>query len=107
MPYYEFVCAGCGPFLEFQKMSERKPAAVCPACHSLASKEFPSVNLRSMSPANRQAWARNERSAHEPHVCSSGCSHGPRPKAATPRKDGKPAFQKSLRPNRRPWMLGH
>ena len=105
MPLYEYQCAECGPFAQLFSIRETSTTAECPLCLRESKKLFPVVNLREMRPENRLAWERNERSAHAPKVCGSGCSHSP-PKQRSPGGD-KPALQGSKRRNRRPWMLGH
>lgn len=108
MPVYEFECRDCGPFTELRRLDRSSLPANCPACGELSPKVFSVINLRAMRPENRTAHERNERSAHAPHVCGSGCSHGhakPKPRAKKP--SDKPALQYSTKPNSRPWMLGH
>ena len=109
MPVYEHDCARCGPFTELRPLALAGASAPCPHCGRAAPKIFSAVNLRAMRPENRQAWERNERSAHAPHVCGTGCTHGhAKPKAkARARPGDKPALQYSTKENRRPWMLGH
>lgn len=107
MPVYEYQCSECGPFVEVRPLAESSAPGSCPRCGRASPKLFPMVNLRSMRPENRTAWERNERSAHAPHVCGSGCSHGATPKKARTARDGKPALQASRKRNSRPWMLGH
>ena len=108
MPYYEYQCDACGPFMLLRPLSECSSPVDCPDCHEQAQKIFPVVNLRNMSPTNRIAWERNEKSTHAPHVCSSGCSHKHKPAKPKPKqKDGRPALEMSTKKNRRPWMLGH
>ena len=107
MPAYEFKCAHCGPFTQLRPLSQSSGPANCPACGALVPKIFSVIHLRAMRPENRTAWERNERSAHQPHVCGAGCSHGsakPKPRA-DPAK--RPALESSKKRNRRPWMLGH
>ena len=108
MPIYEYHCEECGSFAQLRRIDQSSQPAKCPECGTLASKIFPIIHLRSMRSENRTAWERNERSAHAPHVCSSGCSHGtvklsPSAEAALE----KPRLQSSRKRNRRPWMLGH
>ncbi len=108
MPLYDFECRACGPFTQLRSMAESGAPCACPACGASAAKVFPIVHLREMRPENRTAWERNERSAHAPHVCSAGCSHGPGSKPAASRsRPEKPAARGSTKRNRRPWMLGH
>lgn len=106
MPVYEYDCVDCGVFEEFHGLSESRQPRSCPHCGKTSPRIFSVIHLREMNPASRIAHERNERSAHAPHVCGSGCSHGtPRQKATS--KSGKPALQSSTKRNRRPWMLGH
>ena len=107
MPVYEYNCEECGPFTKMRSLDMSSAPANCPECGTSSPKIFSVINLRAMRPENRTAWERNERSAHAPHVCGAGCSHGPsKPQRAT--KPGeKPAMQASTKQNSRPWMLGH
>ncbi|HTD67585.1 MAG TPA: zinc ribbon domain-containing protein [Candidatus Limnocylindria bacterium] len=108
MPLYEFECENCGRFARLRRFGQSSDPANCPECGASAPRIFSVVNLRAMAPANRAAHERNERSAHAPHVCGSGCSHGhskPKPRATSDLE--KPALQYSSKKNRRPWMLGH
>ena len=75
MPVYEFECRDCGPFTELRSLDRSSLPANCPACGEVSPKVFSIINLRAMRPENRTAHDRNERSAHAPHVCGSGCSH--------------------------------
>jgi len=105
MPVYEYDCGQCGPFSKWRSLAECSLPAECPACGVSAVKLFPVVNLRAMSSSNRLAWARNEQSAHAPHACGAGCGHN---RGTTPKKPrNKPRFSAPLKPNSRPWMLGH
>ena len=108
MPVYEYHCEECGPFTKLRCLDQSSGPADCPDCSESSPKVFSAVNLRSMRAENRTAWERNERSAHAPHVCGAGCSHGhakPKSRATTP--GDKPAMQSSTKANSRPWMLGH
>ena len=108
MPLYEFECARCGAFTELRGLERSSAPARCPHCREMSPRVFSVINLRALRPEARTAHERNERSAHAPHVCGSGCSHGPvRPKAKARTKGDKPALQYSTKRNRRPWMLGH
>lgn len=108
MPLYEYQCRKCGPFTEIRSVDRSGLPADCPECGRASAKIFPIINLRTMRPENRMAHERNERSAHAPHVCGAGCSHGPsKPKAARVKSGDRPALQSSTKRNRRPWMLGH
>jgi putative FmdB family regulatory protein len=108
MPLYEYYCDECGPFTKVRGFDQSSAPASCPECEASSPRIFSVINLRSMRPENRTAWERNERSAHAPHVCGAGCSHGQaksKPRATTPA--GKPALQISNERNNRSWMLGH
>lgn len=108
MPVYEFECRDCGPFTELRSLDRSSLPANCPGCGELAPKVFSVINLRAMRPENRRAHELNERSAHAPHVCGSGCSHGhAKPKSRVKKQPDKPALQYSTKQNSRPWMLGH
>lgn len=100
MPVYEYHCPACGVFAELAKMSEAARPAACPSCQQLAPRVLSVPRLATLSPAQRRAHERNEKSAHEPRrtqrsTCGAGCGHthhAPAPRPARPR---------------RPWMLGH
>lgn len=108
MPLYEFECEDCGPFAKLRNLDQSSLPAACPECGASSARVFSVINLRSTGPINRIAHERNERSAHAPHVCGSGCSHThakSKPRAA--KNSDKPVLQYSTRRNSRPWMLGH
>lgn len=105
MPVYEYNCEECGPFTKMRGLDMSSAPANCPECGASSPKIFSMINLRTMGSENRIAWERNERSAHAPHVCGAGCSHGhARPRQVT---SEKPVLQTSGKRNSRPWMLGH
>ena len=108
MPVYEFECPDCGRFTALRNLALSGHPAACPTCGTVSPKVFSVINLRGMRPENRVAHERNERSAHAPHVCGSGCSHGhTKTKPRVKPKTDKPALQYSTKQNSRPWMLGH
>ena len=108
MPVYEFECAVCGPFTELRRLDRSILPANCPHCGKVSPKIFSVIHLRALRPENRVAHERNERSAHAPHVCGSGCSHGhAKPKSRANKQSDKPPLPYSTKPNSRPWMLGH
>jgi putative FmdB family regulatory protein len=98
MPIYEYRCPRCGLFSELVKMSHASAPASCPTCQAMAQRVISIPRLTTLSRAQRTAWERNEKSAHEPQrasrnsCCASpaGCAHKPR----------APQIK-------RPWMLGH
>ncbi len=104
MPIYEYHCESCGVFDLMRTLQESSQSAPCPECGGKAQKQFPLVNLRGTTPAVRKAHETNERSAHAPHVCSSGCGHSHAPRRGA---GDRPVLQRSTKRNRRPWMLGH
>ena len=100
MPVYEFECRDCGSFTELRSLDRSSLPANCPSCGEVSPKVFSVINLRAMRPENR--------TAHAPHVCGSGGSHTHgRPKSRAKKQVDKPALQYSIKPNSRPWMLGH
>jgi putative FmdB family regulatory protein len=108
MPVYEYDCGTCGSFTLFRPLHQSSQPAECPDCGLVAEKVFPVVHLAAMRPEKRKAWERNDRSAHQPHVCGSGCSHQSIKTNAKPKdRNGKPALEFSKKQNSRPWMLGH
>lgn len=108
MPVYEYNCEECGPFTKLRSLEQCSAPANCPECGASSAKIFPVIHLRAMRPENRVAWERNERSAHAPHVCGTGCSHErTKPKSTAARPGDKPVMQASTKRNSRPWMLGH
>jgi len=106
MPVYEYNCEECGPFTKLRGLDQSSHPANCPECGASSPNIFSVIHLRAMRPENRIAWERNERSAHAPHVCGSGCSHD-RVKPKNRISGDKPAMQASTKRNSRPWMLGH
>lgn len=113
MPLYDFECRDCGDFSEFRTIADRDELMTCPVCGRPAARIVTAPNLALMTPLNRMAAVRNERSRHEPRVgmktscCSGGsCSHK-RTKSKLQKDGDKPALRGSRKKNRRPWMLGH
>lgn len=116
MPFYDYTCKNCGPFLLSRPMEQRDAPARCPECETLAAREMTAPNLSLMAAPLRSAHARNEKSAHEPgvrskHRCGSGCGCGSgksSSKKTTRTVDlGKTGrFEATIKP-KRPWMLGH
>ncbi|MEM7401759.1 MAG: FmdB family zinc ribbon protein [Pseudomonadota bacterium] len=104
MPIYSYNCETHGEFVELRSISERDGLANCPNCNELAKRSITAPNLGIMSAANRTAWARNEKSMHEPkrvsHQHTHACSHSQKSTASQPE-------YKSASAGTRPWMLGH
>jgi len=104
MPIYEYQCEQHGNFAHQTDIDKRDDDYFCPACGSMTKRIISAPSLSLMSDRNRQAWARNEKSAHEPmrkkkHVCSSSCNH-------SHNNTDKTSNMQSQN-NGRPWMLGH
>lgn len=111
MPMYDYSCSSCGEFSALRPLSEYRDPMPCPTCGETAARVITAPNLACMSASNRQAWERNERSAHEPRrgSCSSGsCGHAHhRAKPTAGAVAAAPAAIKKPSGQTRPWMLGH
>lgn len=111
MPIYEYQCDRCGTFSNSIPMSRAAEPAACPECGAGSPRIISAPFVAGLSMPLRQAWERNERSAHEPRVSrksACGCrgAHTCRP-AAEPSRVAGAALQASTRTHSRPWMLGH
>ena len=110
MPVYEFHCSDHGTTNVLRSIADRDLPVSCPDCGATAVRLTSAPRLTVMTAANRDAWARNERSAHEPRRASrSACGHvhsaGEGCRSAT---DGAAAQSLRQAPKSgRPWMLGH
>lgn len=107
MPIYEYRCDNHGDFSHQAEIAKRNDDCFCPTCGSIAERIISAPSLALMSDTNRKAWARNEKSAHEPtrkkkHVCSSSCNHN-----HTSNNTSKQSGYMQSPTNARPWMLGH
>ena len=107
MPLYEYECPQCGPFTAVRELAKSSHPAQCVQCGQEARKIFSIINFRTMAPRNRVAHERNERSAHSPHICGSGCNHHNSKVRRVGQSSDKPVLQSSTKRYRRPWMLGH
>ena len=106
MPLYDYSCEQHGIFSSLLPIAKRDDGVTCPDCGNLSERVISAPRLALMNPQNRNAWERNERSAHEPlkakkHACGhhhhhDGHSHGPQ----------TPALKQGAT-SARPWMLGH
>ncbi|BAM04934.1 zinc ribbon domain-containing protein [Phycisphaera mikurensis] len=106
MPRYDFDCPAHGTF-EVQRPIARSGAkCACPRCGADATRLFASPMTRKMAPSQITAHDRNEKSAHAPHVCGSGCSHkhgaGRVPLSETTGR-GVPTASRGPRP----WVIEH
>lgn len=106
MPLYDYSCPQHGNFSSLLPIAKRNEKMVCPNCGSSSERVISAPRLAIMNPNNRNAWERNERSAHEPisskkHAC--GHSHHA---AEKNHESHQPEWKQTSR-NTRPWMLGH
>ena len=108
MPIYEYQCEEHGNFTRQIEIAKRNDDCFCPACGTITKRVISAPSLSLMSDTNREAWSRNEKSAHEPmrkkkHVCSHSCNHGSHDKSSSNNQSGYMQAQNKGRP----WMLGH
>ncbi|BBP00705.1 FmdB family zinc ribbon protein [Sulfuriferula nivalis] len=117
MPLYDYHCEECGSFTEIRKMSESDLNMECPSCGASSERVITAPQLAILGKAQRSAYERNEKSAHEPkmarrsscgcngtHTCStSGKSSKSKEKTAA-KTNG---FEMQTKKTARPWMLGH
>ncbi|GII57686.1 hypothetical protein Pth03_60750 [Planotetraspora thailandica] len=68
MATYEFQCSACGPFDVVLPMGTASPYRDCPQCGKPGRRVFTPPHLARLSPALAGAFAREERSRHEPEV---------------------------------------
>jgi putative FmdB family regulatory protein len=112
MPVYDYLCDRCGPFTLMRPMAESALGASCPDCARSSPRAIMTApRLSTLSSAQRQANAINERSAHAPRtLAESKAAHGPgcsccsaKPTSARAQKrNGAKGF-----PDKRPWMISH
>ena len=83
MPLYDYACAQCGPFRDWQPMIRSGDEVECPSCGILSKRSAAMPFLPCVSRENRIAHERNERSADSPMVMrredmpgSHGHGHG-------------------------------
>merc|ERR1712091_443653 len=87
MPLYEYQCSHHGLFEDFAVLSRRNEQLPCPECSEMSVRVVSAPQLRTLSPLNRMASERNERSRHEPRLSGPAPCRGHR--KATPTADGK------------------
>jgi putative FmdB family regulatory protein len=116
MPLYEYECSSCGEFTLSRGLAERNLPAPCPECDEPSVRVILAPNLSLMPGHRRQAFARNEKSQHEPgsltrHRCGSRCGCGQPAKVGKQTKRtvdlGKAGRFEAPSARKRPWMLGH
>lgn len=109
MPLYNYVCNHCGPFLDWQSMSLALEPIACTTCGAQASRAVSAPSLALMSPTNRIAHSRNEKSADKPEVVNkpkhivAEQGHGKHNHGSHTHHHG---HNHSHGPSR-PWMIGH
>ena len=92
MPFYEFLCEGCGPFEERRSLDEPREAAACPRCRAEARRGYSVPGGRGEEAGLSGGMGRGRKSAHQP-----GVGRRPAGGAAPGHKHG----------HGRPWALGH
>ncbi|MBT4627156.1 MAG: zinc ribbon domain-containing protein [Rhodospirillales bacterium] len=108
MPLYNYVCNDCGPFEEWQSMSQSAEPNTCTNCGEQSGRDVSTPALALMSPITRTAHFRNEKSASNPEVVNKPKNvkaeegHG-KSKGHTHHNH---AHSHGHGPSR-PWMIGH
>lgn len=109
MPKYDYICPDCGPFDEWQSMSQSAEPVACPTCERSSGRAISAPFISNMNPYNRVAHQRNEKSADQPTVINKkdgdhgGAHHGHGHAHTHAHKAGG---GHSHGPSR-PWMIGH
>ena len=103
MPTYAHACAEHGEFDDMRPIARHAEDAECPVCAKPCGRIVTVPRFRSMERNSLIAHERNEKSRHEPHVCSSGCSHNHGSKKIPSSKP--PALEQYKGP--RPWVIEH
>lgn len=110
MPLYNYTCDQCGPFEQWQSMSQSSAPNNCIQCGASSERAVSTPALALMPATQRLAHSRNEKSADRPEVVnkpknitaeqghgkSTGCGHTHQHHAHS--HDHGPS---------RPWMIGH
>ncbi|WP_295875032.1 FmdB family zinc ribbon protein [uncultured Zhongshania sp.] len=129
MPVYDYKCNEHGLFHELASMEQAAMPCACPSCGKLSARVIMiPPEVLAMSPARRQAMAKNEKAVHQPifstvdyredqaqrraHAAAKkgcGCGdHTAHPDRSSLRQkaiymaDGSKVF-----PSQRPWMISH
>lgn len=123
MPVYDYKCARHGLFNQLATMAQSAEPAPCPSCGELSPRVILlSPQILAMSPARREAMARNEKAAHEPGIYTpetreemrerarhgKGCGcHGEADRSSLRQKAILLADGSKIFPSQRPWMISH
>lgn len=99
MPIYEYECTEHGIFEEMRPMQRSGEAADCPACQERSPRVLSATRTNLVPRAVSVAHARNEKSQHSPHVCSSGCGHS---RTKAPKRTEPQVYR-----GKRPWVMEH
>ncbi len=105
MPLYEYECTDHGVFDEIRPFAKSSDPAPCPTCGAESARVISVPRFRSLDGNTRTAMERNEKSAHQPHVCTSGCSHGHSHKAPKTSQSQPAKLTNYTGP--RPWVVEH
>ncbi len=108
MPLYEFECEECGVFEMFRSVSEASSPAACPECKGEAARVWSVPRISAVSPLQRMAGDRNERSRHAPHVCKTGCGcHGHKKSSSNQGIETANGQRRLTYKGARPWVIEH
>jgi putative FmdB family regulatory protein len=106
MPLYEYACEACGPFEVLRPVSAAAQPCACPSCGLVGRRLFSVPRVAQVSSLSRMAGDRNEKSRHEPRICSDGgCGHHHRKPAASAPTSGGP--KRHVYNGPRPWVIEH
>ena len=116
MPVYDYKCSQHGLFSELATFEHSQVPQPCPQCSELSGRVIViAPEILDMAPERRDAFARNEKSRHEPefstserrqhdHEHRSGCG-------CSAKKPGSKLFYTAqgdkMFPSMRPWMISH
>ncbi len=115
MPLYEYHCPVCAThFTALKKMSASHLPASCQRCGELSRRVLSAPHIALVGAAQKRAYERNEKSAHEPssvrrsscgcsgrHVCQTSAT------SSVTREPSGTVLQRQTKATARPWMLGH
>lgn len=110
MPLYDYKCSTHGLFHQLVPLQASGNAHACPHCGALSPRVLlVPPQLLTMDPARRNAFARNEKAAHEPR---HGNHHSERERGYCHHNRDKPqvfytADGNKMFPSARPWMISH
>ena len=112
MPLYNYECTDCGPFEEWQSMSQSAEPNTCTNCGEQSKRAMSTPGLALMSANTRTAHFRNEKSADRPEVVKKPKNvkaqegHG-KSKGGGHTHHGHSHSHSHGHGPSRPWMIGH